>query len=925
MEKQENKSEAEVLRKKAEDLLKKKSEAEILELVQELAFQNEEKAKQAAELDIANKELVFQNEEKAKRADELSVAIENSLKLSHEHELFQTELKMQNEELQAARSAAVALSEKYLELYDFAPSGYFTLSGKGEIIELNLSGAKMLGIDRQQLINCSFDLFVSEDTGIIFSHFLENVFNSEAKESCEVNLATPGNLSIFVHLSGIASENGTQCMVTAIDITERKLAQQKLQASEDRYRSIFQGSPDGIFIADTETKMITYANWAQCRAFGYTEEEFKTMSIADIHPQDTFLRTLEEFESILHGIKAIAENIPCLKKNGELFYADISGALITINGRAQLLGFFRDITVRKITEQKIHDLNVNLENKIAERTIQLAESNAKLEIENAERHKISTAFQESLDRLNKIADRVPGVVYQYRLNPDGSSCFPFASEGIRDIFQVSPEEVAHDASIVFSRLHPDDFEGFASSIQTSAKEMKIWHHEYRMIGKNVRWFMGNAMPQENEDGSILWHGYTSDITERKLAEKALLESEIKHSSMISNISDVIGIIGADGVMSYKSPNIEKHFGWKPQDLIGTIGWSTVHPDDLERIQLEFYTLLQTDNSSTTVQYKYKCKDGSYKPIELTATNLVNNSIINGILLNYHDITVQKQAKEALIAARNEADRANLAKSEFLSHMSHELRTPMNSILGFAQLMEMGELKPSHKKWVNNIKNSGKHLLSLINEVLELAGIESGRQILISEPVGISDIIHDISDMLQIQADSRNITIVHADSPDHDLFVFADKRRLRQVLLNIASNAIKYNREGGLVTINTELHELDKDGNASVRISIKDTGNGINPEDITKLFQAFERIGADRTTTEGTGLGLVVVKELTKAMKGTFGVESEVGIGSTFWIELPYTKSRKSYKQQKDENIKLTSELNVARNEIDFQNEEKGKT
>ncbi len=708
----------------------------------------------------------------------------DNLKLIQELQIHQVELELQNEELQHARAAAEVTNDKYIGLYDLAPLGYFTLSEKGEIIELNLNGAKMLGKDRQHLKNSLFDFFVSEETIPVFNLFLATAFKSNVNESCELSLTTSGNESIFVHLSGIVAGNGAECMVTAVDITEHRHAQQKLQISEEMYHSIFEGSPDGILIADTETKMITYGNTAQCRLFGYTEEQFKTMSIAGIHPEDTFGNTLAEFESVLHGEKTLAENIQCLKRNGEIFYADISGALISINGRTQLLGFFRDITARKITEQNIHDLNVNLEKRITERTAQLAESNAKLEHENAER----------------------------------------------------------------------------------------------------------------------------------------LESEIKHRSMISNISDVIGIMGTDGVMKYKSPNIEKHFGWKPGDLIGTNGWLTVHHDDLERVQMEFYALLQKDNSSATVEYKYKCKDGSYKPIKLTAVNLVNDSVINGVLLNYHDISVRKQAEEALIAARNEADRANLAKSEFLSRMSHELRTPMNSILGFAQLMEMGEIKASHKKWINNIQNSGKHLLSLINEVLELAGIESGRQILTLEPVGISDIIHEISEMVQVLADKSKVTIVLVDSPASYLFALADKLRMKQVLLNLTSNAIKYNREGGSVTVKTELQSTDERENASVRISISDTGNGIKPGDITKLFQPFERIGADKTKTEGTGMGLIVVKELMKAMNGAIGIESEVDVGSTFWIELPLTENRKSYQQQNEENIKLTAESAIANNDPGFQRE-----
>ncbi len=163
---------------------------------------------------------------------------------------------------------------------------------------------------------------------------------------------------------------------------------------------------------------------------------------------------------------------------------------------------------------------------------------------------------------------------------------------------------------------------------------------------NIVWVTVNGFPALNKTGEITEIVISFiDITERKLTEQALQKLEAKQSSMISNISDVMGIIGLDGLMKYKSPNIEKWFGWQPQDLIGTDGWLTVHPNDLERIQKEFFTLLEKDNSVKTIEYLYKCKDGSYKPIELTATNLTNDPIINGVLLNYHDITERKKAEE----------------------------------------------------------------------------------------------------------------------------------------------------------------------------------------------------------------------------------------------------------------------------------------
>ena len=259
----------------------------------------------------------------------------------------------------------------------------------------------------------------------------------------------------------------------------------------------------------------------------------------------------------------------------------------------------------------------------------------------------------------------------------------------------------------------------------------------------------------------------------------------------------------------------------------------------------------------------------------------------------NEIEERKQVEVALKKAKSEAENANLAKSEFLSRMSHELRTPMNSILGFAQLLEMSELNVGHKKGINHILSSGKHLLKLINEVLDISTIEAGRLTIMAEPIKVAAVISEMTDIVQLPAHKRHLTIIMDDSPANQLFVHTDRQRLKQVLLNLLNNAIKYNRPGGSVTIKTEFQQKGVNDICSVRISIIDTGFGIHTEDLEKLFLPFERIGAEKSETEGTGLGLTVVKKLMDAMGGRMGVESTPGKGSTFWIELPQADCQKT--------------------------------
>jgi PAS domain S-box-containing protein len=247
-----------------------------------------------------------------------------------------------------------------------------------------------------------------------------------------------------------------------------------------------------------------------------------------------------------------------------------------------------------------------------------------------------------------------------------------------------------------------------------------------------------------------------------------------------------------------------------------------------------------------------------------------------------DITDQRAAEEAVRSARAEAERASRAKSEFLSRMSHDLRTPLNAILGFAQLLEMEALTTEQADNVRQILKGGRHLLGLINEVLDIARIEAGHLSLSSEPVGVADAANQVVELVKPLAQPREIAVVIADGVDPAVYVHADRQRLMQILMNLVGNAVKYNRDGGRVQLSWSL------AGDRVRVSVADTGAGIPPEKLSLLFHPFERLGADQTPIEGTGLGLAVSKGLTEAMGGSIGVSSAIDQGSTFWIELPRT-------------------------------------
>jgi signal transduction histidine kinase/AmiR/NasT family two-component response regulator len=293
---------------------------------------------------------------------------------------------------------------------------------------------------------------------------------------------------------------------------------------------------------------------------------------------------------------------------------------------------------------------------------------------------------------------------------------------------------------------------------------------------------------------------------------------------------------------------------------------------------------------------YIRKDGTRFPALVSVTALRDaQDVIIGYLLIGTDNTSRQlvEAERALLdqalqdknaeleSAKFVAEKANLAKSDFLSGMSHELRTPLSAILGFAQLMESGSPSPtaSQKRSIDQILQGGWYLLELINEILDLALIESGKLSLSLEPISLAEVMHECQDMIEPQAQKRGISVAF---PQFDIpyFVEADRTRMKQVLINLLSNAIKYNKVGGSVVVG---HVMSTPGR--IRICVKDSGEGLSADKMTQLFQPFNRLGQEASGEEGTGIGLVTTKRLIELMGGSVGAESTVGTGSVFWIEL----------------------------------------
>jgi PAS domain S-box-containing protein len=347
-------------------------------------------------------------------------------------------------------------------------------------------------------------------------------------------------------------------------------------------------------------------------------------------------------------------------------------------------------------------------------------------------------------------------------------------------------------------------------------------------------------------------------------------------------TDLMCTIGFDGYFNHLNASWEGTLGWTPQELRAQPFIEFVHPEDREETEAEAAKLYSAPEETLNFENRYRCKDGSYRNMLWGARSVPEEELIYGTA---RDVSNRKLAEEAAEAARAEAERANLAKSEFLSRMSHELRTPLNAVIGFGQLLELDELDPSQRESVEQILKAGRHLLQLINEVLDISRIESGTMSISLEPVHLGSVLADALSLIRPLADEAHVRLVGDPGELAELHVLADQQRLRQVLINLLSNAIKYNHRGGEASVHCEMLPAGR-----VAVAIADTGRGMSAEMLERLFDPFDRLGAERTTIEGTGLGLSVSRGLMEAMGGTIKASSQPEAGTTMRIELDRTQA-----------------------------------
>ena len=717
----------------------------------------------------------------------------------------------------------------------------------GVILTWNRGAEAIFGFSARQAIGRDVSLFTPPDRMSRMTRCIDRVSRGDVLSNYEGICRRADGRRIHVNVTGfpIRDKAGKVVAATAIlrDSTERDVSEQKLLESEERFRTMADGTPSILWVTGV-TGEIEFVNRACREFFGVTLEEVhgRRWQMAP-HPGDqaayvaAFERSVREhlpFEAEARGLRADGE----WRLMGSRAQPRFSSAGEFMGH----IGLSADITERRRTEQ---------------------------------------ALAESEERFRIMADSCPIGIWVTGV--DGGT--RFINRTYRNFCGMATAQVQPDQWK--SLIHPDDAPSFDEEFARSLKEYLPFASEIRCrrTDGEWRWVEIFAAPRFSPAGEFLGLvGVSKDVTDRKQAEQALKTSEEKFRQLAENIREVFWMMNAAGTETlYVGPAYEQIWGRSCASLYANpMDWlDAIHPEDREHAHTVF--LKQLRGESIDSEYRILTPGGQEKWIRDRACPIRDQKgdviRVAGVA---EEITEQKRYESELIRAREDADAANRAKSRFLANMSHEIRTPMNGVVGMNQLLLQTDLTSEQRHYVEVAQDSGRTLLALIDDILDLSKIETGKIVLENAPFNLTHIVEDIARLLSLQAHKKGLRLNVRVSSRIPHLLRGDAHRLRQVLTNLAANAIKFT-ECGAVAIHAVL-ESACERSVTVRFSVADTGIGISEQQLPALFSPF--VQADASTTRrygGTGLGLAISKQLVEMMGGQMGVESRPGEGSTFWF------------------------------------------
>ena len=817
------------------------------------------------------------------------------LKLIHELEVHQIELELQNEELILANQWAKEATEKYIELYDFAPSGYFTLSRLGEILETNLKGAQMLGKERQSLINNRFALFINNDNRAVFDDLLSQIFMGKNPASCEVILTQKSDSPVYALLGGTLSDDGKSCIINALDITARKQVENALGREKSNLFAIFESSPVAMFILDETTKIVQLNAAAVLMAGGNNSDALNQRP-------GNFLRCIHSSKDPLgcgysddckvckvrNGIESLIANGGSIRgaeielelnTNGieQKIWMRIGAEPIQLNDRLHLCVAMDDISELKYSALLIKEKS----NKIASQYEELKQINLELITANdiAETNRVNiTAIIEGTNDSIWAFDRNYDILYINKT---------FQNE----FYQVFGVWLEYGVNLL--EAHPDFLQ-------------PIWKPRYDRVLSNEQFKIEDAIEMGNEIiyvevsfNPIIRNGQVvggscigSNITTRKLAEKELIEakgrveeSEERYALVIDASEQGIWDWNIETNEVFFSAQWKRQIGYDDHEIKNDFGsWvEHLHPDDKEASLNAVQAYLNNPTEHFFHEFRFRHKDGNYRWIYNKAASILNNEgKVVRVFGAHSDITDWKEAEILIKKQNEELKKLNAFKDKFFSIIAHDLKSPFNSIVGLSEILveQINEKDYGGIEKIGGIiHQSSLRAMNLLNNLMEWSQSQIGRMEFNQKRFDLVEFIHNNTLLFDDIAGQKGITIKR-EIPSKAI-VFADPAMIHTVLRNLLSNAIKFTKPGGEIIVSVN-EEKDK-----IMVSVKDNGIGIPKEVIGKLFRIDENYSTRGTANEtGTGLGLMLCKEFIEKHDGEIWVESEVEKGSTFYFTLP---------------------------------------
>ncbi|HMB03146.1 MAG TPA: histidine kinase N-terminal 7TM domain-containing protein, partial [Isosphaeraceae bacterium] len=507
------------------------------------------------------------------------------------------------------------------------------------------------------------------------------------------------------------------------------------------------------------------------------------------------------------------------------------------------------------------------------------------DISERRRAELERAEREAM--LRQLGDNLPnGAIYRGISEAGSAFRFTYLSAEIESITGISPEDGVRDPRLLYNRILEEDRACFNQAQEVAVRAPSTLDVETRIRtpAGEVRWVHFRSAPYLRPDGTTIWDGILVDITAAKATEEALRASEERYRTVVEDQTEVVSRFRPDGTFTFVNDVYCRFFGKPRDELVGHRWHPVVHPDDVARVEAD---LARLGPANPVVVIVNRVLDARKRPRWMEFVNRGSfgpDGSLTEIQAVGRDVTERTEAEEAIHLAKEAAEAASRAKSEFLANMSHEIRRPMSGIIGMTELLLDTPLDQTQRDYAVTVRNSANALLTILDDILDLSKIEAGKLAIAAEEFDLRTIMEEVTDLLAPRAHQKDLQVACRMPPDCPEHLVGDPIRIRQVLTNLVGNAVKFTDAGEVIL---EARAIGQSaGSATMRISVRDTGIGIPRDRHESIFESFTQVeGGAARRYGGTGLGLAICRRLVEMMGGRIGLESEPGVGSTFWLEL----------------------------------------